>query len=350
MKNNGTVDGSFIIFRHGQSPWGMWLIRVAATMVCLALGSGALLLAAEPLTSESGPHRLQIQSGAGAVAREVGVSETDDRIVVQYAGATVRFLLPREFDVAELPFGREVRLLAGVGPLPKKLPRLDAGLWMSYHRNPPGLPGDVPLSPALLKRRIELATEGRTRLFEANSISLAGVDMLRQDFETPVNGKRVAQVGFHLLGKTAYGWFELNAVAAKPKAPVILSAVDALLSTLRIEPPRVPMPKVAVNGRSGVPIGSWKAVGSRMRIRPDGHITLLFDRRGTFAINRQGGGLRFDHEPIRLSGQYRATEDLLNVTWSDGSRQNFRWRFSRDGDLLLTDHTGRVSQLKWLFE
>lgn len=74
---------------------------------------------------------------------------------------------------------------------------------------------------------------------------------------------------------------------------------------------------------------------------------IRFDRRGNYAIDKQGTPV-FDSNLKTLAGRYRAENDLLLVTWADGSRTNYRWR--RQGpNLFLTDHTGRTSQLRRIY-
>ncbi len=71
---------------------------------------------------------------------------------------------------------------------------------------------------------------------------------------------------------------------------------------------------------------------------------MQFDRRGSFEPGPDGT-LRYDRPLVKLRGTAVAQDDLLLVTWSDGSRTNYRWRLYQ-GDLLLTDHLGRTSRLK----
>ena len=64
-----------------------------------------------------------------------------------------------------------------------------------------------------------------------------------------------------------------------------------------------------------------------------------------------------DRAPPRLEAEvvpasepvFEAKEDLLLVEWKDGSKLNFRWKV-KDGDLLLTDHEGRISKLRRIVE
>ena len=46
---------------------------------------------------------------------------------------------------------------------------------------------------------------------------------------------------------------------------------------------------------------------------------------------------------VRLTGRFRARDDLILIFWDDGSKLNYQWRL-HNGDFLLTDHTGQASQ------
>ena len=280
-------------------------------------------------------------------------------MLVEYAGGTVAFHLPKGWDVAEIPVGREVRLFAGPLPLTIRNRSLQRGLWMSHHRNPTGLTTQSELSADLLTERLLMAAGRDAQPGATEWIELGEQRMLRQGFSVsaqsptpPISGNSTRQprAGFHLLGRTDWGWFELHVVAAAGEEAMLFADVEWLLASLQLAAPRTPEPMLEPQGPAQpMPVGTWKAYRSRLRIRPDGHVTLIFDRRGHFSLTADGR-LRFDRRLVRLAGQYVLEDDLLQVTWSDGSRQNFRWKFSDDGDLLLTDHLGRIAQLKWLFE
>ena len=94
--------------------------------------------------------------------------------------------------------------------------------------------------------------------------------------------------------------------------------------------------------------GNWKALHSRLQLHDDGRVVIRFDRKGNYALDERGTPT-FDSNLTMLTGRYRAQDDLLLVTWSDGNRTNYRWK-RQGADLFLTDHTGRTSQLRRIYQ
>ena len=95
-------------------------------------------------------------------------------------------------------------------------------------------------------------------------------------------------------------------------------------------------------------LGSWKSYRARLRLDGSGQIHLNFDRHRVQTIDRLGSQ-QTPKRIARLAGTYQARDDLLLITWDDGSKLNYRWRIHR-GELLLTDHTGQMSRLKRLLD
>ena len=83
-----------------------------------------------------------------------------------------------------------------------------------------------------------------------------------------------------------------------------------------------------------------------MKLDGLGHILIKFDRPQVTPIDRIGSD-QVPRRVVRLTGRYRARDDLILISWDDGSKLNYRWRL-HNGDLLLTDNTGQVSQLRRL--
>ena len=79
-----------------------------------------------------------------------------------------------------------------------------------------------------------------------------------------------------------------------------------------------------------------------------GNVVVRFDEEEQYQLD-SAGRIDFDRPAAQLTGRYQANGDLLLITWDDGSQLNYRWLVT-DGDLMLTDHYGRVSQLRRHFD
>jgi len=272
-----------------------------------------------------------------------------DQTRVSFAGGIVNLRLPGGWAATEWPRRREMRVVLQPADLNRASSEVRIGVWLGFHRRLPGVDSDRMPDAALCEQRINAAIPGGAVSTETGWIFVAGQRMLRQEFRAAGDRTSTSFSGFHVLGKTEYGWFECQAVADETESSAILPTAEQLLTTIDLRPPmdesRFESPLAATK----TPVGSWKSYRGLMRIRPDGHVSLTLDRPGTYTAS-EDGGIRFDRALVRLTGRYDLSDNLLAVTWSDGSRQNFRWKFSREGDLLLTDHHGRIAQLNWLYE
>jgi len=84
--------------------------------------------------------------------------------------------------------------------------------------------------------------------------------------------------------------------------------------------------------------GTWKSFASCLRLFGDGHAQIEVD----VPRHAMAGGSQ--QQQWTITGQYESRDDLLLVTWNDGSRSNFRWQLQGER-LLLTDESGQTSQL-----
>jgi hypothetical protein len=149
--------------------------------------------------------------------------------------------------------------------------------------------------------------------------------------------------GYHVLISTDWGIAELQVRHASDE--VAQFAAEVLDQMELGTPLERPSPDVATTAHARDLFGTWKAERARLIVRADGAIDLQHDKERV----RQLDQIHLRRPQRRLRGTYIADGDVLYVTWADGSQLNLRWS-STYGQLLLTDHFGRVSQLHRLFE
>ena len=273
----------------------------------------------------------------------------DDRDVVIHAGGAVEFSIDQGWTVSEVPFGREVRLYLTRGPLPKRIAKLSDGAWLVFHaRASKEKLSDRELAD-LLTARVRDATESIVIIQTPRKVNVAGHAGLRGRFQYTDGNDKTPGVrrGVHLLVPVEGGLFELHLVAADADFAQRVGQLDAILRTLKLRSPKQTRPRPDPHHIAAI-LGHWKALHSRLQLHDDGRVVIRFDRTGNYALDARGKPA-FDAKLTMLAGRYRAQNDLLLVTWSDGSRTNYRWR--REGaDLFLTDHTGRTSQLRRIYQ
>ena len=151
-----------------------------------------------------------------------------------------------------------------------------------------------------------------------------------------------------MLVATSLGLLELHAIAPAAEYQQRVADFNRFVSSLRFrKPPDFPDKRVANSIRDAAKIlGTWKAFRSRITLTADGSVVIKPDDFQTAVAEAAD---RADPQSAWLRGSFRASGDLLFITWEDKSRLNFRWRL-RDEELLLTDHEGQISQLRRILE
>ena len=196
----------------------------------------------------------------------------------------------------------------------------------------------------LMTARVREAVTSTATFEPPQKTKVGGHAGLRGRFHSTVGDHTTR--GVHLLAPVDGGLFELHMVAADADFAQRLGQLERILQTLKLRPPKQVRAQRAEGDAASI-LGTWKALHSRLQLQDDGRVVIRFDRRGNYAIDQRGTPV-FDSNLTMLAGRYRAQDDLLLVTWSDGSRTNYRWR--RQGpNLFLTDHTGRTSQLRRIY-
>jgi len=274
-----------------------------------------------------------------------GPAGAEDRDVVHFAGGVARLTVCEQWVTSEVPQGRSVLLVLSPAPLPAGSTRPAEGVWLTFHAQPAAAELSHAKLTQRLAARIRLTAGDGARLHEVRHIHLGDWQGLRQSFTLPAAGRQ----GFHLLVPSEHGLLEWQAVFSSDRPAAKLKEIETILSSLTLHrPAEQPAPAGSTSASAALAFGAWKALRSRLRLDAAGGITIQFDRPGNYVIGGQGQ-VRFDDRTVRLIGRYQARDDLLLVTWNDGSRTNYRWRVS-GGELFLTDHTGRVCQLRRIFE
>jgi len=281
----------------------------------------------------------------------------DDADRVRFAGGAIEFAVPRGWTVAESDHFRHVRLT--VAPPNESSPNessqeessLEAssaggfaeGIWISYHVQPPSEPAERELR-RFMALRLPRVLPGNATARPAKLIRIADHLALKQPFQSagsshPREGE--AQ-GFHTLISTAWGIVEVH---ARFQSEAARQQIEMMTAQMQIGASLVELPPASGTTAADAIVGVWKGERARLVLTPGGGVELIYDKARPRRLDRND----LARPPKQLRGRYRGDADTLHITWSDGSRLNLRWA-RRPGELLLTDHLGRVSQLKRLLE
>ena len=272
----------------------------------------------------------------------------DERPLIQFAGGALEFRLPQGWQATELPVGREVRLV--LAPIDRSTPVQPAAgrIWLACHA--PGVYDEQAGEMAQrMASRVAKATQGRGRVLRTRTIEVARHRGWQSDFVIPRHDdpKTPHIVGWHILLQTDSGLREVHLAALAQQATYVRAVGDDVLRSLALRPPREhALAPIADTAQDAAQVlGAWKSLQSRFYLDAAGNIAIQADRPTRLSLGP--GDRSASKPPPVLRGQFVAQGDLLRVTWSDGSRLNYRWSLSK-GDLLLTDHDGNISQLRRL--
>ncbi len=253
---------------------------------------------------------------------------------ISLGGGAVQITSPWDWYVYEISEGRQVRFVLSPTKMRTRDDLVD-GLWVVCHVT--RFPKSPAALPELLAKRAGAATRGMVAASEMTQIRIGSSEGVRQEFAMQ------NAVGFHALIQASWGVCEIHGRTANPQLSKRM--LDSIMNTLEIRDAATR--RGVLNQRvaaSAELIGSWKAYRSRLRLGGDGRIEIEPEASAVRALGESPGA-----ETRVLRGDYESRDDLLFVRWDDGSFLNFRWRL--DGDsLLLTDHDGRISELRLLLE
>ncbi len=276
---------------------------------------------------------------------------------VSFSGGAVQFAHGPQWTASELLDGRDILLVLSRGEPPKTPSSLADGFWIGYQYVGEAAQTSPQIAADRLASRLRRSTRGRARVLTQQSIRVAGFAGMLVEFSLPARPTadrersfRTVQAdlsqrrGVRVQARTKRGWFELHWVSSPNRYAQDRNSVEQLLDSLHLKDPEIVHQELPPQLRSAAKIiGTWKAMSSKFVLDADGRVKLQFDRRKHYRLDEQQ---RLDYEsPVpELAGRFTAQGDLLQITWEDESRRNYRWRID-EGRLMLTDHHGRVSQL-----
>ena len=298
------------------------------------------------------------RGGYASASRNVG----EEQAIVTIGGGAVELQLPADFSIAEVPVRRELRVVATRFDYRGNLRQVTDGFWICYH-----LRADSPLGPLderadVLHPRLKLVTQDLAVIQRTWNTSVGEWPARTISFALQETGTRIDEdsgdtgesaergwKGMHCGIRTQWGIVELHFVAPAALYPSCTESWEQVVRNLRFRPPRAqPQPDSAQITAAAEILGSWKSTGGRLQLLGSGRVRLQFDRPRLRFIDDQQV-----EDPVRreseLTGKFLAQEDLLLVTWDDGSKLNYRWRLLGH-DLLLSDHQGRISHLRRLIQ
>jgi hypothetical protein len=258
-----------------------------------------------------------------------------DSDIVLMSGGAIEIQVPIGWHANEIPIGREMRVWLTRERWHSAAPPTN-GVWLNFHwlgREP---------DQQELGRRISYRAERLARrpiaTGSVRDSTIGGFQAVTQE----VDGAELR--GWFALVAVKTGMLEIATVADPAHYKRHRAAAESVIDGIRVHSPQIRRPKLAANILDAGPaVGLWKALRGRLRFGEDGRVSITFDQDENYSLD-SSGSTNFERSVSRLTGQYQAQQDIIYVTWDDGSRINYRWRLYEE-QLLLTDHNGRVSQL-----
>ncbi|MCA9269952.1 MAG: hypothetical protein KDA41_15835, partial [Planctomycetales bacterium] len=286
------------------------------------------------------------QTASSPVDEAIAAQLPDDRDVLKFAAGGIEMKIPLNWLVTEVNVGREVRLYVTPDELHRKPRSLTAGLWIAYHVREPVDDAQAELE-TMMERRFAQAAPQNLAAGRLERGTLDGRPAVRRQFRAAAasDGAAAELRGLHLLARADWGVVEVHTIAAADQPQLAATLVQAI-SDIRLHTPRIRRGDVAAAASSAQPIiGTWKSTRGRLVLFGRGQVVMEYDSAPLRQLDASTSELR--RPPRRLQGEFVARDDVLWVTWDDGSKLNLRWRVDH-GQLLLTDHEGRISQLERL--
>lgn len=333
----------------------MMLGRATVCAICLAATwpftgwadePGPQLLAAapahEPATNPSEPVAVVVRPG------DSRLQVAEPHQVVRFAGRTVEFAVPPQWTVKQVPLPGEIRVLAGPGDVPDEPLQMERGLWIAYHRIEAGA-SKVSLEAELRDRLPGAAGRAFRAAGGPQALQVGAFAGLMQMVQVaPGDLDGLPRRASYILVRTTWGLLEAWAVTTVGSVDQVQPGLQMALTSLRLNPPAALAAATAANlADAAAALGSWKGRQVAMHFLPEGRVRLDFDAVQTLAPGRDDQASSAG--PGRnIEGSFAAQDDMIFITWDDGSQLNYRWKLL-EGELLLMDHTGSSSRLKRLF-
>jgi hypothetical protein len=277
--------------------------------------------------------------------------------VLIHAGGAIEAEIPAGWKVFEVSARRQV--YAVLTPPETEQPSVAdpcEGIWLSHIALPPRRPWSQKSLAEELLRRLS-ALPGKPQVIQTNPPTMLGpweahsvvYACNRADSEGSSQATEEDLLGGFMLVRTAWGLVEINAMAPRGAYQARQAIYQQWLRSVKLEAPSAPRALSPRTAGGGELLGSWKGSRTRLRLHGDARLELLFDSAQAIAIDPAADP---DRRPIirRLIGEFQLDQDVLHVRWDDGSQANYRWAVEESGELMLTDHEGRISRLSRLYE
>lgn len=285
-----------------------------------------------------------------AVVKAAADATLDDRDIVQHAGGVIEIRPPLNWHVNEFSVGREIRLVITPGPV--RHANISEGLWLTIHVVDDPAVVDVDRLKTMLASRIPILDNRAVATGQPKQDSIAGAVVVSQTFRSTKSNSdtdpaKTQLRGFHLLAKVPQGIVEIYGVAPDDRYQQRSREFAQTLADMSFNETATMLGDVHKSAADAKPIlGAWKSYRGRLKLNEKGRIMIKSDvpmRVAKFTSPQT------EKSAPPITGRFEAHDDLLFVTWDDGSRLNFRWRLE-GASLLLTDHDGQISQLRRILE
>ncbi|MDP6443810.1 MAG: hypothetical protein QF805_08440, partial [Pirellulaceae bacterium] len=229
--------------------------------------------------------------------------------LIEFAGGAVRLQAPANWNVYEVSFGREVRLLLTPAKMAsaRKMPR--DGVWLTCHVYAADAIREAELQQMVSQRRV-LATGDRAVGSGVVPLTIHTAQGFAQEFAetTTRQGDDPPVRGFHALVRTSWGVCEVHASTALALFEQRRADFDTVLAQMQFTPVAPTGPALTQDAQQANPIlGSWKAYRSRLRLFPDSRIEIVTEP----SVRPLGEAEKSE----RLSGRFQAKQDVLFVRW-----------------------------------
>lgn len=342
-----------------------------------------------------------------AVCQTTGENDepTSGKATVLHAGGAVRLEIPEDWEVAEIPVNRQIRLTltpeksvegdnnADDSNQGRRVSRLATdvdgsddqrkdlinGMWLSltYHRKDQRLMLEDDLLD-FARTRLDKLSYGKATVSNATTVSDKSGRWAVIELETPSfshfssdsfrRRDQEKESGLYLVQQVEWAELEVFFSWSGNSATTVNEQVGEIVGSIRLERPKGKRGRIKRAVKDAVRIlGSWKSSRGRMQLQGDGVIRIVTDdpfevevvgaadvktrtaksSSAELAAGNDASTRREDDEPLladTIEGTFKARDDLLFTVWQDGSKLNYRWRL-HNGALLLTDSEGRTSKL-----
>ena len=273
----------------------------------------------------------------------------EQQSMLSYAGGTVQLKISEDWRVSELPVGRQMRLILTKDEVPQKVHDLRDGLWINFQYQPSLALLDQQQLNRLAETRLNRASKNQAKTLAFLSQPIHGYSVAGHKFSIITNDQEDPRLllGVSYLIQTQNGILEIYSVTDNDLHEQRQHEIDDIISGMQInQVSPIHHPPIDTIMPAEKILGRWKSNHGQLQFKADGNISVTYDKTVNYALDAQGS-YDYSKKIKRLYGKFQAHNDLISITWADGSRLNYRWK-ADDGQLYLTDHHGSISQLSRL--